>query len=154
MQNFTRQAASPCANAHRQARVRLQHHVDRLGSHRRRELEAISMKSRREDELRLHEGKAISDALVRSRSKREKRELRSRGRLLGGKALWIEAVGIVPEFRMPVGQEVANEHEGLGADGIAADLVVTLGLSWQDPSRWVPPHRFLEHHAGIPEIAE
>src|SRR4029450_13631690 len=86
----------------------------RLGDHgmARAEVHAEPLADHGEHDLHLHDPEVIADALARPPRDRAPGVARALRRLLGPEALRVETLGIVPESRMAVADERAEQDHG------------------------------------------
>jgi hypothetical protein len=90
-----------------------------------------------QNELRLHHGKGIANALPWPAPEGEIGKAWATNRALGG-----EAFRVLPKRGMTVSAVRHQEDDALGRDMIASNLVIGDGVTREAKSWWVEPQRF------------
>src|SRR5271166_2021565 len=128
----------PVFGAQREGRVR----HDRMI---RYEVHLVLLDNGRQDQLGFDHGELATNADPRSTPEGEVGEPGSVGGCFAQETLRSELVRSLPEFGVPVGEELPENNRRLGRDVVTHDLVSLDRLSGHPPGRRVEPHRLLEN---------
>src|SRR5213080_3009427 len=71
--------------------------------------------------------------------------------MLGTKAIWIEAIRILPEGRVPLDEVGWNINFGSGGNEIVTEVVVFQRLARHQPAGWIQAQRLFD---DLPRIGE
>ena len=104
--------------------------------------------------MHFQEGERFANAPSRSFTKGNIRTPVLTGFLLRRKALRLKLLGFRPKIRMPMGDVLADHHDGILRDRIAANLVGSIGLARQDHRGRIEPQGLTKHHATVRQMAQ
>jgi hypothetical protein len=120
----------------------------------RDEAQAIPLRKRCHDELRLDQRELVPDTLTRPGAERQVYELRPRRDAIRREPCRIESLRILPIRRMAVHHVRQDKDKPTGGKMIAADRVRFDRLPRETPRRRVEPHGFLNNRARIGQPLE
>src|SRR6266851_7180574 len=118
------------------------------------EAEAVALRDGRQQQHRLGHGESGADADALAGAEGDIGETMARPRALRREALGIELARPVPELGVAVEQPGHDQNLCARGNEAAQHLVIVEGGARQGVCRRVQPHRFLEHHARIAQLAE
>src|SRR5262245_45619299 len=119
-----------------------------LGHH----LERVGLGKSRQNEVHFQEGERFANTPSRPFAKGDVGTPVPAGLLLRRKALRLKLLGFRPKLRMPMGDVLANHHDSILRDRIAAYLVWGIGLARQYYRGRIETQGLRKHHAAVREV--